>query len=113
VRHPPAPFYDPFKGSGKPVRVREDKVVWYVEQEDGQIATCVQTIVQPLLDANREELHENAGKRWNDGRVLARLPMDIYFRIIAPARKAGDEAYVRKILNDGDYAKFRTFPGKI
>jgi hypothetical protein len=107
----PSPFYDPFHGAGRAVNYGPNKVVWYVELGDGKVATCVQELVSPIFEDNQRELNDSAGKRWGDGKIAARIPLGFYFDKLAPAKRAGDERYIKKILNDSDYRKFRTFGG--
>lgn len=106
------PFYDPFKGAGKVVKRTADKVVWMLETDEHQVF-CTQSLVDPILEANQARLNESQGKRWGDGQIVASIPLDFYYDRIAPAKKAGDEAYVKRILNDGDFSKFRTFGGRV
>lgn len=105
----PAWAYDPFKGAGRVMYAHPDKVVWGLFLDDRPIATCVQTDVQPILDRNAETAADNAGKRWGDGQVAARIPLDLYYAKFQEARLNQDEKYIRKLLSDIDYGKLRTF----
>jgi hypothetical protein len=69
--------------------------------------------VQELFDLNAERRAENAGARWGDGAVAASIPMNLYFEKFAEAKQAGDEKYVKRLLNDSDYSKFRTKEGNL
>jgi len=106
-------FHDPFGGKGQVLSASPDKVVWFLELDDGNMVTCTQTRVDPVLEDNQRELNENAGKRWGDGRIAARIPLDLYFDKIAPAKRAGDDRYIKKIYNDSDYRKLRIFGGNL
>lgn len=108
-----SPFFDPFKGAGKIMSASPRKVVWFLELDDGNIATATQELVSPILDNNQEVLNNSAGQRWGDGKVVASIPLDYYFDKIAPAKRAGDDAYIKRFLNDSDNRKFRTFGGRI
>ncbi len=79
----------------------------------GQWAKCVNEWVDPILEDNQRRLNDSAGQRFGDGQVVASIPMNLYFDKIVPAKKAGDEAYIKRLLNDSDYAKLRTFGGRI
>lgn len=109
----PGPFFDPFGGRGRIVRRSHDKVLWYCEDSDGNIETCVQTLVQPVLDANRRAYNESYGKRWGDGQIVASIPLPLYFGNLGEALKNGDQAYVKRYLNDSDNVKLRTWRGKL
>ncbi len=107
------PFYDPFKGAGQVLYAYPDKVVWYCDLDEDTTITCTQYLSQPILDENQRTINDNAGKRFGDGKVVARIPMPLYFEKLAEARREGDEKYIKKVLNDRDYSRLRTFPGTI
>lgn len=65
-----------------------------------------------LVEANKQALKDNHGKRWGNHRVAARIPASIYAQMVAEG-KDRDPAYLRRWLNDPDNAYFRTFPGRI
>jgi|GEM_PF-3583126 len=109
----PSPFYDPFHGAGKVINCGPNKVVWYVELDDGKVATCVQELVSSIIEDNQRARADSAGRRWGDGAVVASIPLGLYFDKLAPAKRAGDDAYVKRVLNDRDYYKLRTRDGKI
>lgn len=66
-----------------------------------------------LFSQNNEKLADSLGKRWGDGQVAASIPLNLYFEKFAEARQNGDSKYIRKLLNDSDYSKLRTFKGKL
>jgi hypothetical protein len=66
-----------------------------------------------LMDLNAERRAENAGKKWGDGAVAASVPLNFYFQHMAEARQNGDSKYIKKLLNDSDFSKFRTKEGKL
>lgn len=65
-----------------------------------------------LLEANREMYNDSDGKRWGDGQIAARVPMNVYMREFAPRRREGDEDFVKWWLNRDEHRMFRTFKGK-
>lgn len=89
---------------------------WWLLHDDQKSFTIrrIQHNTQAILNANREERNDNAGRRWGDCRKVATIPL-IYFDKLGlnQAMTNGDGAYLRKILNDGDFANFRTFDGRI
>ncbi len=87
--------------------------VWLRTLPDGRIQTCTVERVDPLIEANERLRNESNGQRFGDGKVVASIPLDKYFRDIVPARKAGDEKWIKKYLNDHDNQKLRTFRGNI
>lgn len=109
----PAWAFDPFKGKGRVVYSHPDKVLWGLWVDAELIATVVQERVDLILDDNVATMNNNAGKRWGDGQIVAKIPLGFYGKYIMPAKQNGDEKYIKKILEDSDYSKFRSFPGKI
>ena len=105
-------FCDPFFGNGRVVYRSRDKVVWMAEVY-GETVTCVQQRVDQIVEDNKEALNNSAGKRFGDGRVVASIPLDIYYNKLVPAKKNGDDAYIKRFLNDSDNRAFRRFGGNI
>jgi len=68
---------------------------------------------QLLQDANRQEYNDSAGKRWRDGRVVARVPLNKWFADLRNKVKAGDRDHLTWWLNREENRPFRTFKGKV
>ena len=67
-----------------------------------------------LFDANSADANNSIGKRWGDGQVGFRVPLNFYYENMVEARKQGDKKYLRqKFYNNSDYSKFKTFRGNI
>jgi len=66
-----------------------------------------------LLEMNKAQRDENEGKRWGDGKVAARVPLNVFYRDIAPYLKTGDDDHVKWWMNHEDNAQFRTKKGTI
>lgn len=77
----------------------------------------VQLNSEPLFDMNNEDEIASQGKRFGDGQIVARIPMHLIYsnetKEIGKAFDQEDRAYARKVLNDGDFRKFRSFRGKL
>lgn len=86
---------------------------WVREVAPGCFEKCDREWVGPILEDNLKERNENYGKRWNDVQKFASIPLQFYYDHIVPAKRQGDEAYIKKILNDSDYSKLRTKEGRI
>lgn len=72
-----------------------------------------ETPVDDLLDANREDFNASEGLRFGDGRVMARLPLNVFYDKLAEPMKQRDRKYLSKFLNDADNRAFRTFKGNV
>ena len=89
------------------------KRVSFCENEDGTILWHYETVVEELVEQNKAAFNDSAGKRWDDGKVIASIDMQTYFNDLVPARLNGDDAYLKRWLNDPDNRAYRTFKGKI
>lgn len=95
--------YDPTTG----------KKVSFCENEDGTVLWHTETDVEGLVENNKSAFNESEGKRWGDGKVIASIDMTTYFNKIVPAKQAGDDAYIKRWLNDSDNRGYRTWKGKV
>lgn len=90
----------------------EYRRVWLRELEPGVWQQCITLNTDPLFEANQALRNDNTG-RWGDGQIVASIPLALYYRDIVPAKQNGDEAWIRKYLNDRDNRKLRTREGTI
>lgn len=79
------------------------------------VARRTQYIADEMLQAaNRQEYEDSAGKRWKDGRVVARLPLNMIFGTeIAAKLREGDRDHLKHWLNSEAARPFRTFRGRV
>jgi hypothetical protein len=66
-----------------------------------------------LQKANAHEYAESEGKRWGDGRVVARLPLNKWFSELRDHVRDGDKDHLNWWLNKPENKPFRTFRGKV
>jgi hypothetical protein len=88
-------------------------MVSFCENEDGTILWHTETVVEELVEQNRAAFNDSTDKRWGDGRVVASIDLPTYWDKIVPAKQNGDDAYIKRFLNDPDNRAYRTFKGKI
>lgn len=69
--------------------------------------------VEHFFEENALHLRESDGHRFGEGKRVASIPMHIWSRVIAPAQREGDMAWIKKWLNDFDNRPFRTFKGRV
>lgn len=109
------PELDP-ANSGKWVLVEDTELFRTYEcEEDGQ------TIVRrewkgtdKLLDQAAQERSDNAGKNWGEGRIIGRVPMNLYYASgLAEAARQRDDKFIKRFWNDIDNRHLRTFEGKV
>lgn len=67
--------------------------------------------VESIIEANKTNYNDAAG-RWGNGKIVASIPIHIYWDL----KKKGiadDDAAMKRWLNDPDNRFFRTRPGRI
>ncbi len=71
---------------------------------------------EQLLAQNRESLNDSYGKRFRDdavGTKVASIPLNVFYRDLAPRLKEGDADYIKWFLNNANNRPYRTFRGKV
>lgn len=69
-----------------------------------------------LIKLNQEELHDSQTKRFGDGRVVARVPLNVFYGSeseITKKLKEGDHDHIRWWLNSEQAKPWRNFRGKV
>jgi hypothetical protein len=88
-----------------------------VIDDNGSYALKTEFIGEERLIAdNQELLNDSYGKRFGDGRVVARIPLNVLYSEqseIAKKMREGDEDHLRWWLNHEQARPFRTFRGHI
>jgi len=87
-------------------------VTYFMDNGDSWILKT-ETPIDSLIADNKAELNASDGARWGDGKVVARLPLNLFFDKLAEPIKQRDKKYIKRFLNDGDNAAFRTFKGNV
>ena len=64
-----------------------------------------------LLEQNRQLLNDSQTKRFGDGRVVARIPMNVLYG--THAGRWNDPDFTRWFLNSDAARPYRTFRGKV
>jgi hypothetical protein len=91
--------------------------VYWVDKEKGLGFRKTENLVEEeLLARNRDSLNESYGKRFRDdpiGTRIASIPLNVFYRDLAPRLKQGDGDYVKWFLNSDQNRPYRTFRGKV
>lgn len=85
----------------------------YVIEDENSCVFKTETEVEQLVEENKASFNDSEGKRWGDGKVVASIDLPTYFQKLIPAKQAGDDAYIKRFLNDSDNRAYRTFKGRI
>lgn len=89
------------------------RTVW-VTEDDGKIVFRIDTPVDEILEANVEAEKATQGQRFGDWNRAASIPLQLYHSAgLAEAVQQGDDAFLKRFLNDGNHAKFRTSRGSL
>lgn len=97
--------------SGDGLRVH---YIHWVDRERGIFFRKTENLAEPaLLEQNRELLNESQTKRFGDGRVVGRIPMNVFYRDFASRMKDGDQDFMKWWLNRSENRPYRTFRGTV
>ncbi|MDJ0933734.1 hypothetical protein [Breoghania sp.] len=98
--------YDHFTGISEWIKFATDGLSFTVRK--------VQHNIQDILDENAESYNDSLGSNWGDGRKVATIPLVLMEPLgVDDAIRNKDWRHMQKILNDSDFAKLRTFKGRV
>lgn len=66
-----------------------------------------------LLEDNRQLYNDSQTKRFGDGQVVARIPMNKFYADLVGKIREGDKEHLKWWLDQSDNRKYRTFRGRI
>lgn len=91
--------------------------VYWVDKANGVGFRKTENLTEDaLLAQNKESLNDSYGKRFRDdpvGTKIAGVPLNVYYRDIAPRMKYGDKDFMRWWLNHEQNRPYRTFRGRV
>jgi hypothetical protein len=88
--------------------------VYWVDRENGVGFRKTENLVEDdLLAVNKQRLDESHGQRFGDGKVIASIPLNVFYRDFAARLQQGDEDFVKWQLNHEQYRPYRTFRGRV
>lgn len=86
----------------------------WVDRERGICFRKTENLAEPaMLEENRQLLDESQSKRFGDGRVVGRIPMNVFYRDFAKRMKDGDTDFMKWWLNNSENRNYRTFRGRV
>lgn len=89
----------------------------YEETVDGKKFVhrrVIQHNVNQMLDANQREFNAQLGSKWGDGKKVATVPTPVWARLgLDDAFSNGDWTKIKRVLNNSDFSRFRTFKGNL
>jgi hypothetical protein len=98
--------------------LRDDPVTgtrkWIMAIDEDNFVVKTETYLHSIIaEDNAKMLAANEGKRWGDGQVFARVPLDIKLRELKEPTEQEDHKWLSRWYNDPDNRQWRTFPGKV
>lgn len=88
--------------------------VYWVDKANGVGFRKTENLVEEdLLAHNRERLNDSQGQRFGDGKVVASVPLNVFYRDFASRLREGDTDFMRWWLNNDENRPYRTFRGKV
>lgn len=87
-------------------------VTYFLDLGDSWVLRT-ETPVDDLIANNAAQFNASDGKRWGDGKVVARLPLNLFYDKLAEPMKQRDQEYLKRFLNDADNRAYRTFKGNV
>lgn len=93
-------------------REPDGTVTYFMDNGDSWILKT-ETPIDSLIADNQAELNASDGQRWGDGKVVARIPLNLFYDKLAEPIRQRDRKHIKRFLNDGDNAVFRTFKGNV
>lgn len=86
---------------------------WHWDEMSDEVAIETVQDVEPLLESNQAMRNAQTSlDRWGEGKVVARIPMTEYAKLLADKR-IHDQAYLKKWLNHSDNRKWRVRLGQV
>jgi hypothetical protein len=88
--------------------------VYWIDREKGVGFRKTENLVEAdLIASNQQSLNDSQGQRFGDGKIVSRIPLNVFYRDFAPRLKEGDEDYVKWWLNHDNNRPYRTFRGRV
>lgn len=91
--------------------------IHWVDRERGIFFRKTENLVEEsLLKFNAESLNMSHGMRFSDepiGTKVASIPLNIFYRDIAPRAKQGDQDFMKWFLDKDENRPYRTFRGRM
>lgn len=88
--------------------------VYWIDKEKGVGFRKTENLVEDeLLAVNKQRFDDSQTERFGDGKIIASVPMNVFYRDFASRLKDGDEDFVKHWLNSEQNRPYRTFRGRV
>jgi hypothetical protein len=87
---------------------------WIKAVSPTEFIVKTQTLMPSLVaEENAKDLAASEGKRWGDGQVIGRVPLDMYHKKLVEPTRQKDKKWLSRFWNDPDNRAWRTFKGNV
>lgn len=88
--------------------------VYWVDKANGVGFRKTENLVESdLLAVNKQRFDDSQTERFGDGKVIASIPLNVFYRDFAKRLKEGDDDFTKWWLNNSDNRPYRTFRGRV
>src|SRR5690606_32230715 len=88
--------------------------VYWIDREQGICCEKRENVFEEdLIRENQDRLFESRTQRFGDGKIIASIPLNIFYRDFAPRLKQGDQDYLKWALNHENNRPWRRFRGRV
>lgn len=88
--------------------------VYWIDKDNGVGFRKTENLVESdLLAVNKQRFDDSQTERFGDGKIIASIPLNVFYRDFASRLKDGDEDFTKWWLNSEQNRPFRTFRGRV
>jgi hypothetical protein len=88
--------------------------IYWVDKANGVGFRKTENMVEDtLLAANKQQYDDSFTQRFGEEQKVASIPLNIFYRDVAPRLKEGDEDFTKWFLNHENNRPYRTFRGRV
>lgn len=88
--------------------------VYWVDKANGVGFRKTENIVEgDLLAVNKQRFDDSQNERFGDGKIIASVPLNVFYRDFAERLKEGDDDFTKWWLNSEQNRPYRTFRGRV
>lgn len=85
-----------------------------LEYEPGKFIVRTEYLSEKALLAQNKQLYdESHGQKFGNGKIVARIPLNVFYKDFAPRLKDGDDDFAKWFLNHDNNRAYRTFRGRV
>lgn len=88
--------------------------VYWIDKANGVGFRKTENLAEDaLLAVNKQRFDDSQTERFGDGKIIASIPINVFYRDFAKRMKEGDDDFTKWWLNNSDNRLYRTFRGRV